>query len=53
MVLCDDLEERDGGWLEGRLKKEGIYVYMWLIHVVVQWKLTQHCKAIIFQEKVN
>ena len=31
------------GW---RLKKEGIYVYLWLIHVVVQKKLT-HCKAII------
>jgi len=30
----------------GRLKREGIYVH--LIYVVVQQKLTQHCKAIIF-----
>ena len=27
----------------------GIYVYMKLIHFVVQQKLTQHCKAIILQ----
>ena len=32
---------------ERRLKREGIYVYLKLIHVVVQQKLTQHCKAII------
>ena len=44
-VLCDDIE----GWVGGRLKREGIYVYIWLIHVAVQQKLTQHCKAIIFQ----
>ena len=33
----------------GRSKKEGIYVYIWLIHFVVQQKLTQHCKVIILQ----
>ena len=44
-VLCDDIE----WWVGGRLKREGIYVYIWLIHVAVQKKLTQHCKAIIFQ----
>jgi len=27
-------------------KREGTYVYLWLINVVWQ-KLTQHCKAII------
>ena len=48
MVLCDDLEGRDGAW-GGRLKREEIYVYVWLSHFVVQQKLTQHCKAIIFQ----
>ena len=31
--------------------KEGIYVYVWLIHFVVQQKLTQHCKATIPQLK--
>ena len=33
----------------GRLKREGIYVYLQLIHVAVQQKLTQHWKAIILQ----
>ena len=33
----------------GRLEREGIYVYTWLIHNVLQQKLTQHCTAIIFQ----
>ena len=33
----------------GKLEREGIYVYFWLIHVVVQQELTQRCKAIIFQ----
>ena len=41
----------DGG--EGELKREEIYVYLWLIHVVVQQKATQHCKAIILQSKLN
>ena len=27
-------------------KREGIYVYIWLSHFVVQQKLTQHYKAI-------
>ena len=30
-----------------RPKREGIYVYIELIHVVVQQKLTQHCKITI------
>ena len=28
---------------------EGIYVDIWLIHVVVQQKPIYHCKAVIFQ----
>ena len=32
---------------------EGTYVYLWLIHVDVQQKPTQHCKAIILQLKKN
>ena len=35
-----------------RLKREGIYVYIRLIHTVVQQKLIQHCKAIVFPKKV-
>ena len=30
---------------------EGIYVYLWLTHIVVWQKPTQHCKAIILQLK--
>ena len=46
LVLCDDLERWDGGGEGGRIKWEGLYVYIWLIQAVVQQKLTQHCKAI-------
>ena len=47
-MLCDDLDK--GGWqVEGRLKRKGIHVYIELIHIVVQEKLTQHCKAIMLQ----
>ena len=49
-ILCDDPE----GWdrEDGREAQEGhmgIYVYLQLIHFVVQQKITQHCKAIILQ----
>ena len=37
----------------GRLTREGIYVYLRLILVVVHWRLTQHCKAITLQLKLN
>ena len=36
----------------GRLKREGIYIYLQLIHVIWQ-KPIQHCKAIILQLKIN
>ena len=50
LVFCDHLE----GWdrEDGRETQEGdmeIYVYMSLIHFVIQQKLTHHCKAIILQ----
>ena len=50
--LCDDLEGWDGVSMGGRLKREGIYVYLQVIHVV-QEKLTQHCKEIILHLKNN
>ena len=28
----------------GRIKRKGIYAYLWLIHSDVQQKLMQHCK---------
>ena len=46
---------RGGMGLEmgGRFKREGTFVYLWLIHVDVWRKLTQHCEAIILQLKKN
>ena len=45
-MLCDNLE----GWeVEGRSKGERTYTYLWLNHVDVWQKPTQHCKAIILQ----
>ena len=46
MVLCDDLEGWDSG-VGGRLRREGMYVYIQLIHVAAQQKLTLQCKAMI------
>ena len=33
--------------------KQGIYVYLWLIHIDVWQKPTQYCKALILQLKLN
>ena len=50
-MLYDHLEVWDR---EGKRETQegghmGIYVYIWLIHFVVQQKLTQYCEAIILQ----
>ena len=42
-----------GGGVGGRFQREGIYVYLWLIHVVVRQKPIQRCKAIIIQLKIS
>ena len=40
------------GWeVGGRFRREGTYVYLWLIHVDIWQKPTQFCKAIILQLK--
>ena len=42
------------GWeVEGRLRREGTYVYLWLIHANIWQKPTHYCKAIILQLKIN
>ena len=51
-MLCDDLDGWDGGGVGGVSQREGIYVYIWLIHFAVQQKLTQHCKATIKEKKI-
>ena len=35
-----------------RFKKEGTYVYMWLIHVDIWQKPVQYYKAVILQLKI-
>ena len=42
-----------GRWGVQRFKREGTYVHLWLIHVAIWQKPTQHCKAIILQFKIN
>ena len=37
----------------GRFQREGIYVYLWLIHADVWQKPIQYCKAIVLQLKIN
>ena len=41
----------DGGWAGGKLNRGGIYVYLLLMHTIVQQKLTQHSKAVILRLK--
>ena len=36
-----------------QFKREGTYVYPWLIHFAIRQKSTQYCKAIILQLKIN
>ena len=33
--LCINVEGWDREWVGGRFKREGIYVYLWLIHVEI------------------
>ena len=40
-----------GGGEGGRPRREGIYVYIELIHFIVQQKIAQHGKVIILQLK--
>ena len=52
-MFCDNLGEWDGVGGGGRFKREGTYVYLWLIHADGWQKPTQYCKAIILQLKIN
>ena len=39
--------------VRGRFKREGTYIYLWLIHVDVWQRPTQYCKAMILLLKIN
>ena len=43
------------GWdgVREKFKREGTYVYLWLINVDIWQKPTHYCKAIILQLKIN
>lgn len=53
LELCDNLELWDRQRLGGRLKREGINVYLCLIHIVVSQKQAKHCKVIILHLKIH
>ena len=44
-------EAQAGIKIAGRFKREGMYVYLWLILIDVCQKTTKFCKAIILQLK--
>ena len=49
-MFCDII----GGGMGDRFKREGLHVYLRLIHAEVRQKpYIQHCKAIILQLKIN
>ena len=52
---CSMTTYRSGtGWGVRRMfRREGTYAHLWLIHIVVRQKPTQHRKAIILQLKVK
>ena len=52
-MLRDNLEWWDGvvGGKEGQQGRDVCILYLWLIHVIVWLKLTQHWKAIILHLK--
>ena len=50
--LCITLEGWDGEG-DGNFKKEGIYVYLWLIHVEVWQKTAKFSKTIILQQNTK
>ena len=52
-MLCDNREGLDGVGCGRRFKKEGTYVYLWLIHADLWQKPAQYCKAIMLQLNMN
>ena len=53
-IWCSVTTWRHGiAWeVGGKLKREGTYVYLWLIQVDEWQKLTQYCKAVVLQFKI-
>ena len=52
-MLWDNLEGWDEMEVGRSFMREGTYVYLWLTHVDVKQKATQHCKATVLQLKIH
>ena len=52
LALCDDQEAWDGEE-GGKVQDGGDKYILWLMHIDVWQKPTQHCKVIILQLKMN
>ena len=50
-MLCANPEGWAGGagGAGGEVQEGRVYAYIWPIHIVIQQKLAQHCKAIILE----
>ena len=46
---CSVITQRGGLGAGGEAQEGRVYVYIWLIHIAIQQKLTKHCEAIILQ----
>ena len=46
-------KQTKGWYMGGKFKREGAYVYLWLMHSNVKQRPTQYCQAIILQLKIN
>ena len=44
LILCDNLQAWDG--VGKKFKREGTYVYLWLTHIDIWQKPTQHCNQL-------
>ena len=53
LVLCDKWEQQNGEGVGGRFKREGVYVYLWLIHLDARQRPIQYCKSMILLLKIN
>ena len=53
LVLCDNLEGWDGVGGGKEVQEGRTLIYLWLIHIDIWKKPTQHCKAITLQLKME
>ena len=55
LIRCSVITWKSGmGWEVGRrFKREGTYVYLWLIHNDVWQRPAQYCETIIIQLKIR